>query len=54
MEIVATMVVEQQSLAAQEILPMASVALLGIAPGVCTTCLGSTCCSSCCTAAIAA
>lgn len=54
MKIVTTMVVEQQSLAAQEMPRLASAGLLGIAPGGTTTCLGSTCTSCCCSAAMAA
>jgi hypothetical protein len=52
-ELVTTYVVEHQSVAAQEALPASASAGMLIAPGACTTCLGSTCCSSCCSAAVA-
>lgn len=52
MDLVTTFVVEHQSVAAQEALPAAASVALMTAPGGCTTCLGSTCTSCCCSAAV--
>jgi hypothetical protein len=51
MNLTTSILVEHQSVAAGETLPGMGPGAMLMAPGGCTTCLGSTCTSCCCSAA---
>src|SRR5437016_2832706 len=51
MKTTSTMFIEHQTAGRQDIASLGSVGYAMLVPGVCTTCFGSTCCSSCCGAA---